>query len=111
MSLDFETPGTNQSVRRWLRLNRVFFYGVLGLVVSIAVTGSGFEVIALLSLVYVVGAVVVFLPERPWWGQDVRYFAKDRQSVVREFRRDAIAVAVITIAASLIAFVVGYASG
>jgi hypothetical protein len=86
------------SLRTYVLLNRLWFFGFVVLVLGLASAGVDVVPVIVIALAFAGFSFAVFAPRRPWWGADVRAAMADRQTVRRWAKQDLIAFVILLVA-------------
>ena len=90
------------SLRAYVLLNRVWFFGYVILVMLLAWTGVDIVAIVAVGVVFPVVAITLLNPHRSWWGPEVHSTIGNQQAVRRWAKQDLIVLVILLVAVPVV---------
>ena len=94
------------SLRTYVLLNRLWFFGMIVLVMILAWLGVDLVPIVLIGVGFAVVAITVLNPHRSWWGPEVHAAIGNQQAVRRWAKQDLILFGVLIVGGPIVLIIV-----
>lgn len=94
------------SLRTYVLLNRLWFFGMIVLVMILAWVGVDIIPIVLIGIGFAAVAITVLNPHRSWWSDEVHAAIGNQQAVRRWAKQDLILFGVLLVGGPIVLIIV-----